>query len=42
MGGSIRKAVKPRKDLFVDVWHNHSIEQEPLKRDADAEGSEEE
>ena len=31
-GESIRQAVKLRKDLFVDVWPNHSIDQAPLKR----------
>ena len=41
-GGSIRQAVKLRKDLFLKVWPSHSIEQEPLKKDDDAEGSEEE
>ena len=39
---SIRQAVKLRKDLFIDVWPKHSIDQEPLKKDYDAEGSEEE
>ena len=41
-GESIRQAVKLRKDLFVDVWPNHSIDQAPLKKDDDAERSEEE
>ena len=41
-GESIRQAVKLRKDLFVYVWPNHSINQAPLKKDDDAERSEEE
>ena len=41
-GESIRQAVKLRKDLFVDVWSNHSINQAPLRKDDDAERSEEE
>ena len=32
-GESIRQGVKLRKDLFVDVWPNHSIDQAPLKKD---------
>ena len=41
-GESNRQTVKLRKDLFVKVWPNHSIKQEPLKKDDDAEGSEKE
>ena len=41
-GESIGQAVKLRKDLFVDVWPNHRIDQAPLKKDDDAERSEEE
>ena len=41
-GESIRQAVKLRKDFFVDVWPNHSVDQAPLKKDDDAERSEEE
>ena len=41
-GESIRQAVKERKDLLIDVWPNHSIDQELLKKDDDADGSEEE
>ena len=41
-GKSIRQAVKLRKDLFVHVWPNHSIDQAPLKKDDDAERPEEE
>ena len=40
-GESIRRAVKLRKDLFVDLRPNHSINQAPLKRDDDTEWSEE-
>ena len=41
-GESIRQAVKLKKDLFVDVLPNHSLDQEPLKKDDDVKGSEEE
>ena len=41
-GESIRQAVKLRQDLFVDVWPYHSIEEEPLKKDDDTEGSKDE
>ena len=41
-GESIGQAVKLRKDLFVDVRPNHSINQVPLKKDNDTERSEEE
>ena len=30
---SIRQAVKPRKDLFMDVWQNHDIETEKASED---------
>ena len=34
--------LKLRKDLFIDVWPNHSIDQEHLKRDGEVEVSEDE
>ena len=40
--GIYQTDIKLRKDLFVDVWPNHSIDQAPLKKDDDAERSEEE
>lgn len=39
---SIRQGIKLRKNLFDDVWPDHTIEEEALKQDEDTERSEEE
>ena len=36
--GSIRQAIKLRKDLFMDIWPNHNIEE----KDKEDKASEEE